>query len=102
MGGITLPNVALDIEYHHNILLSHRKVNSKEVIVSNFLCQEAEFAAIWYIWMEYIDNLNLTTVDKIPSDLEAMEASMAHILTLIDDNYKYIDDVLGFCCSRLL
>jgi hypothetical protein len=25
--------VALDIEYHHNMLLSHQKVNPKEVIV---------------------------------------------------------------------
>jgi translation initiation factor 3 subunit F len=25
--------VALDIDYHHNLLLSHQKVNPKEVIV---------------------------------------------------------------------
>lgn len=25
--------------------------------VSNFLCQEAEFAAIWYIWMEYSSHI---------------------------------------------
>ncbi|RHN57094.1 hypothetical protein MtrunA17_Chr5g0436681 [Medicago truncatula] len=61
-----------------------------------------EILIVYLLLAFIVDNLNLTTVDKIPSDLEAMEASMAHILTLIDDNYKYIDDVLGFCCSRLL
>ncbi|XP_022744605.1 eukaryotic translation initiation factor 3 subunit F-like [Durio zibethinus] len=28
-----LAKVALDIEYHHNMLVSHQKVNPKEVIV---------------------------------------------------------------------
>lgn len=40
------------------------------------------------------DTLKATTVDKIPSDLEGMEASMEHLLALIDDIYKYVDDVV--------
>lgn len=40
------------------------------------------------------DTLKATAVDKIPSDLEGMEASMGHILALIDDIYKYVDDVV--------
>ncbi|GAB2294393.1 hypothetical protein Dimus_028600, partial [Dionaea muscipula] len=30
-GGVK--NVALDIDYHHNILISHQKVNPKEAII---------------------------------------------------------------------
>ncbi|TKY56841.1 Eukaryotic translation initiation factor 3 subunit F [Spatholobus suberectus] len=40
------------------------------------------------------DTLKATAVDKIPSDLEGMEASMGHLLGLIDDIYKYVDDVV--------
>lgn len=43
------------------------------------------------------DTLKATTVDKIPSDLEGMEASMEHLLALIDDIYKYVDDVVVWC-----
>ncbi|MCI43429.1 eukaryotic translation initiation factor 3 subunit F-like, partial [Trifolium medium] len=41
-----------------------------------------------------VDILKATTVDKIPSDLEGMEASMEHLLALIDDIHKYVDDVV--------
>lgn len=41
-----------------------------------------------------VDTLKATAVDKIPSDLEGMEASMVHLLALIDDIYKYVDDVV--------
>ena len=40
------------------------------------------------------DILKTTTVDKLPNDLEGMEASMERLLTLIDDVYKYVDDVV--------
>ncbi|GAB2285759.1 Eukaryotic translation initiation factor 3 subunit F [Dionaea muscipula] len=40
------------------------------------------------------DLLKSTNADKIPSDLEGMEASMEKLLTLIDDVYKYVDDVV--------
>ncbi|GFZ14981.1 eukaryotic translation initiation factor 2 [Actinidia rufa] len=38
--------------------------------------------------------LKTTTVDKLPNDLEGMEASMERLLALIDDVYKYVDDVV--------
>ncbi|KAJ6772657.1 EUKARYOTIC TRANSLATION INITIATION FACTOR 3 SUBUNIT F-RELATED [Salix koriyanagi] len=40
------------------------------------------------------DVLKTTMVDKIPSDLEGMEISMQRLLALIDDVYKYVDDVV--------
>jgi len=48
-------------------------------------------------------------VDKIPSDLEGMEITMQRLLALIDDVYKYVDDVVvskmtlpSSICSNLL
>ncbi|KAL2541630.1 Eukaryotic translation initiation factor 3 subunit F [Abeliophyllum distichum] len=144
--------VALDIDYHHNMLLSHQKVNPKEVIVGwfstgfgvtggsalihEFYAREvsnpvhltvdtgfkndeaalkgfvsinlslgdqqlaAQFQEIpldlRMVEAERIgfDVLKPTTVDKIPNDLEGMEASMERLLALIDDVYKYVDDVV--------
>ncbi|CAI0412261.1 unnamed protein product [Linum tenue] len=144
--------VALDIDYHHNMLLSHQKVNPKEVIVGwystglgvsggsalihDFYAREvsnpvhltvdtgfrmgapaikayvsvnlslgdiqlaAQFQEIpldlRMIEAERIgfDILKTTMVDKLPSDLEGMEASMQRLLALIDDVYKYVDDVV--------
>ncbi|XP_022865178.1 eukaryotic translation initiation factor 3 subunit F-like, partial [Olea europaea var. sylvestris] len=40
------------------------------------------------------DVLKPTTVDKIPNDLEGMEASMERLLALLDEVYKYVDDVV--------
>jgi len=40
------------------------------------------------------DILKKTTVDKLPNDLEGMEASMEHLQALIDDVYKYVDGVV--------
>ena len=40
------------------------------------------------------DLLKTTMVDKIPSDLEGMEVSMQRLLALIDDVYKYVDEVV--------
>lgn len=40
------------------------------------------------------DILKKTSVDKLPSDLEGMEVSMERLLTLIDDVYKYVDDLV--------
>ena len=49
-----------------------------------------------------VDILKTTAVDKIPTDLEGMEASMERLLALIDDVYKYVDNVVVrfycFCC----
>ncbi|CAL0308926.1 unnamed protein product [Lupinus luteus] len=148
----SVDQVALDIEYHHNMLLSHQKVNPKEIIVgwystglgvtggsalihefysrevsnpihltvdtgftlgegtikayvsNNLSLGDRQIAAqfqevpldLRMIEAERIgfDTLKATTVDKIPSDLEGMEASMEHLLALIDDMYKYVDDVV--------
>ncbi|KAK6775624.1 hypothetical protein RDI58_026625 [Solanum bulbocastanum] len=40
------------------------------------------------------DILKTTAVEKLPNDLEGMEASMQRLLALIDDIYKYVDDVV--------
>jgi len=38
--------------------------------------------------------LKSTMVDKLPNDLEGMESSMQKLYTLIDEIYKYSDDVV--------
>lgn len=38
--------------------------------------------------------LKTTMADKIPSDLEGMESTLQTLLVLIDDVYKYVDDVV--------
>lgn len=38
-------------------------------------------------------------VDKLPTDLEGMEASMERLLALIDDVYKYVDNVVVRRCN---
>ncbi|TMW96745.1 eukaryotic translation initiation factor 3 subunit F [Solanum lycopersicum] len=144
--------VALDIDYHHNMLSSHQKVNPKEVIVGwfstgfgvtggsalihEFFSREttnpihltidtgftngeasvkgfvsvhlsigdqqlaAQFQEIpldlRMVEAERIgfDILKTTAVEKLPNDLEGMEASMQRLLALIDDIYKYVDDVV--------
>lgn len=144
--------VALDSDYHHNMLSSHQKVNPKEVIVGwfstgfgvtggsalihDFFSREttnpihltidtgftngeasvkgfvsvhlsigdqqlaAQFQEIpldlRMVEAERIgfDILKTTAVEKLPSDLEGMEASMQRLLALIDDIYKYVDDVV--------
>lgn len=40
------------------------------------------------------DILKSTSVDKLPSDLEGMEVLMERLLTLINDIYKYVDDIV--------
>ncbi|XP_049380390.1 eukaryotic translation initiation factor 3 subunit F-like [Solanum stenotomum] len=144
--------VALDSDYHHNMLSSHQKVNPKEVIVGwfstgfgvtggsalihDFFSREttnpihltidtgftngeasvkgfvsvhlsigdqqlaAQFQEIpldlRMVEAERIgfDILKTTVVEKLPNDLEGMEASMQRLLALIDDIYKYVDDVV--------
>ncbi|XP_047328451.1 eukaryotic translation initiation factor 3 subunit F-like [Impatiens glandulifera] len=143
--------VALDIDYHHNMLSSHQKVNPKEVIVGwfstgfgvtggsalihDFYSREisnpihltvdtgfkngeasikgfvsvnlslgdhqlaAQFQEIpldlCMVEAERVsyDVLKSTMADKLPNDLEGMEASMEHLLALIEDVYRYVDDV---------
>lgn len=41
-----------------------------------------------------VDILKKTTVDKLPNDLEGIEASMERLYVLIDDIYKYVDAVV--------
>lgn len=41
-----------------------------------------------------VDMLKTTMVDKIPNDLEGMEASMERLLVLIGDIHRYVDDVV--------
>ncbi|XP_059457906.1 eukaryotic translation initiation factor 3 subunit F [Corylus avellana] len=144
--------VALDIEYHHNMLLSHLKVNPKEVIVGwystglgvtggsalihefysrevsnpvhltvdtgfengkgtikayvsvNLSLGDRQLAAQFQeipldrrmVEAEQVgyDILKTTSVDKLPNDLEGMEASIERLLALIDDVYKYVDNVV--------
>ncbi|XP_021903969.1 eukaryotic translation initiation factor 3 subunit F [Carica papaya] len=144
--------VALDIDYHHNMLASHQKVNPKEVIVgwystgfgvtggsalihefysrevtnpvhltvdpgfrngecnikayvsANLSLGDRQLAAqfqeipldLRMVEAERVgfDILKTTAVDKLPSDLEGMELSMERLLALIDDVYKYVDDVV--------
>ncbi|KAI4372943.1 hypothetical protein MLD38_011122 [Melastoma candidum] len=144
--------IALDVEYHHNMLLSHQKVNPKEVIVgwystgfgvtggsvlfhefysrevsnpvhltvdTGFSSGQASIKAYVAINLSLgdrqlaaqfqeipldlrmveaervgFDILKKQSVDKLPSDLEGMEASMERLLALIDDVYKYVDDVV--------
>ncbi|KAF8397327.1 hypothetical protein HHK36_016240 [Tetracentron sinense] len=144
--------VALDIDYHHNMLLSHQKVNPKEVIVgwystgfgvsagsalfhefysrevsnpvhltvdTGFNNGEATVKAFVSVNLSLgdrqiaaqfqeipldlrmieagrvgFDILKTTMVDKLPNDLEGMEASMERLLALIDDVSKYVDDVV--------
>ncbi|XP_009627880.1 eukaryotic translation initiation factor 3 subunit F [Nicotiana tabacum] len=144
--------VALDIDYHHNMLSSHQKVNPKEVIVgwfstgfgvtggsalihefysrettnpihltvdTGFTNGEASVKGFVSVLLSIgdqplaaqfqevpldlrmveaervgFDILKTTTVDKLPNDLEGMEASMQRLLSLIDDVYKYVDDVV--------
>ncbi|XP_016439962.1 eukaryotic translation initiation factor 3 subunit F-like [Nicotiana tabacum] len=144
--------VALDIDYHHNMLSSHQKVNPKEVIVgwfstgfgvtggsalihdfysrettnpihltvdTGFTNGEASVKGFVSVHLSIgdqplaaqfqevpldlrmveaervgFDILKTTTVDKLPNDLEGMEASMQRLLSLIDDIYKYVDDVV--------
>lgn len=147
----SLDQVALDIDYHHNMLSSHQKVNPKEVIVgwfstgfgvtggsalihefysreisnpihltvdTGFMTGEASIKAFVSVNLSLgdqqlaaqfqeipldlrmveaervgFDVLKTTTVNKLPNDLEGMEASMQHLLALIDEVYKYVDDV---------
>jgi len=55
-----------------------------------------------------VDILKKTTVDKLPNDLEGMEASMERLHALIEDVYKYVDGVVviffpvSFCYIRLV
>ncbi|KAG1365858.1 Eukaryotic translation initiation factor 3 subunit F [Cocos nucifera] len=114
--------VALDIDYHHNMFLSHQKVNQKEVIVGWYLtgfgngkasikayvsvnlslgdrqlaAQFQEIPDLQMIEAERVgfDILKMTMVDKLPNDLEGMEASMERLLGLIDGVYKYVDDIV--------
>ncbi|XP_010275422.1 PREDICTED: eukaryotic translation initiation factor 3 subunit F-like [Nelumbo nucifera] len=144
--------VALDIDYHHNMLTSHQKVNPKEVIVgwystgfgvsggsalihdfysrevanpvhltvdTGFRNGEASIKAFVSVNLSLgdrqiaaqfqeipldlrmieaervgFDILKTTMVDKVPNDLEGMEASMERLLALIDDVYKYVDNVV--------
>nr|XP_043632231.1 eukaryotic translation initiation factor 3 subunit F-like [Erigeron canadensis] len=144
--------VALDIDYHHNMLSSHQKVNPKEVIVgwfstgfgvtggsalihefysrevsnpvhltvdTGFTNGEASIKAFVSVNLSLgdqqlaaqfqeipldlrmveaervgFDILKTTAVDKLPTDMEGMEATMERLLALIDDTYKYVDDVV--------
>ncbi|KAK4756049.1 hypothetical protein SAY87_009806 [Trapa incisa] len=144
--------VPLDIEYHHNMLLSHQKVNPKEVIVGwystgfgvnggsalihEFYSREvinpvhltvdtgfnngqasikayvstnlslgdrplaAQFQEIHLdlrmVEAERVgfDILKKQAVDKLPNDLDGMEASMQRLLSLVDTIYEYVGNVV--------
>ncbi|XP_024020513.1 eukaryotic translation initiation factor 3 subunit F [Morus notabilis] len=144
--------VAVDIEYHHNMLMSHQKVNiyffffylystglgvnSGSQLIHEFYSREvpnpvhltvdtgfnngegtikayvsvnlslgdrqiaAQFQEIpldlRMVEAEQVgfDILKTTAVDKIPTDLEGMEASMERLLALIDDVSRYVDNVV--------
>ncbi|XP_042420961.1 eukaryotic translation initiation factor 3 subunit F-like isoform X2 [Zingiber officinale] len=116
--------VALDVDYHRNMYLSHLKVNPKEVLVGwfstgfgvsggsalihEFYVKELKEAqsSIPPIHLTVdtrfkngeasikVDILKTTAVDKLPNDLEGMEASMERLYSLLDEIYKYVDDVV--------
>ncbi|AQK79614.1 STIP1 and U box-containing protein 1 [Zea mays] len=162
--------VAIDIDYHHNMYASHQKVNPKEVIVgwfstgfgvsggstlihefysrevqnpihltvdtgftrgeasikayisSNLSLRDSQLAAqfqeipldLKMIEAEKagcmlpnilklpslllpsvtVEILKSTMVEKLPNDLEGMESSMGKLYILIDEIYKYVDDVV--------
>lgn len=46
--------------------------------------------------------LKTTVVDKLPNDLEGMEASMERLLALINDVHKHVDDVVVRTLTVLL
>ena len=41
-----------------------------------------------------VEILKSTMVEKLPNDLEGMESSMEKLYILIDEIYKYVDDVV--------
>jgi hypothetical protein len=41
-----------------------------------------------------VEILKSTMVEKLPNDLEGMESSMGKLYILIDEIYKYVDDVV--------
>ncbi|XP_078427390.1 eukaryotic translation initiation factor 2 [Wolffia australiana] len=144
--------VALDIDYHHNMLISHQKVNPKEVLVgwfstgfgvsggsalihdfysretsnpvhltvdTGFVNGEASIKAYVSISLSLGDRqlaaqfheipvellmseaerigvglLKQPKVEKLPGDLEGMEASMIGLLSLVKDIYRYVDGVV--------
>uniref|UniRef100_A0A0V0HWC7 Eukaryotic translation initiation factor 3 subunit F n=1 Tax=Solanum chacoense TaxID=4108 RepID=A0A0V0HWC7_SOLCH len=145
--------VALDSDYHHNMLSSHQKVNvgwfstgfgvtGGSALIHDFFSREttnpihltidtgftngeasvkgfvsvhlsigdqqlaAQFQEIpldlRMVEAERIgfDILKTTAVEKLPNDLEGMEASMQRLLALIDDIYKYVDDVVEGCVPQ--
>ncbi|KAL2558055.1 Eukaryotic translation initiation factor 3 subunit F [Forsythia ovata] len=98
--------VALDIDYHHNMLLSHQKVNPKEVIVgwfstgfgiNNLLHNFKKF--LWtYAWLRlsalvlmYLSQQQWT---RFPMIWKEWKLPWNRLLALIDDVYKYVDDVV--------
>ncbi|CAN4081439.1 unnamed protein product [Withania somnifera] len=134
--------VSLDIDYHHNMLSSHRRfstgfgVTGGSALIHEFFSREttnpihltvdtgftngeasvkgfvsvhlsigdqqlaAQFQEIpldlHMVEAERVgfDILKTTAVEKLPNDLEGMDASMQGLLALIDDIYKYVDDVV--------
>jgi len=44
--------------------------------------------------------LKSTMADKIPGDLEGMESTLERLLALIDEVYKYVDDVVVRLCAE--
>lgn len=60
------------------------------------LSQSVSCNMIWppFLSIIVVDILKTTMVDKIPSDLEVMEASMQQLLALNDNVFRYVDDVV--------
>lgn len=52
------------------------------------------FLLLLIFFNDAVDILKKQAVDKLPNDLEGMEASMQRLLVLIDDVYKYVDSVV--------
>ncbi|XP_044507712.1 eukaryotic translation initiation factor 3 subunit F-like isoform X2 [Mangifera indica] len=106
--------VALDIEYHQTMLKSHLKVNPQEVIVGWFstgLGVTGGSALIHEFYSREVSNpvhltvdtgfkngevdiLKTAMVDKLPGDLDGMEVLTERLVALINDVYKYVDDVV--------
>ncbi|KAK8956342.1 Eukaryotic translation initiation factor 3 subunit F [Platanthera guangdongensis] len=49
---------------------------------------------VFFLMYDAVDILKKTMVDKLPNDLEKMEATMERVYALVDDVYQYVDGVV--------
>ena len=70
------------------------------LIILNNICNFETYPLFFWVFLIFShllvadELLKSTVADKIPSELEGMESTLERLLTLIDDVYKYVDDVV--------